>query len=82
MSKNLDPNIQPKNQNIRPLKGNKISHEKPQIGQGSTGMRRRRLPPINQTIAQSSETSKKILEVSKIEKKVITHPEFTTQCNW
>ena len=37
---------------------------------------RRRLPPINQTNA--AEMSKKILEVSKIEKKVITHPGSTT----
>ena len=39
-------------------------------------MRRRRLPPINQTNAAG--TSEKIPEVSKIEKKVITHPDFTT----
>ena len=42
-------------------------------------MRRRRPPPINQTITQTSELSKKIPEISKIEKKVITHPGFTTQ---
>ena len=33
-------------------------------------------PPINQT--NSSELSKKIPEVSKIENKVISHPDFTT----
>ena len=33
-------------------------------------------PPINQTPA--SELSKKIPKVSKLEKKVITHPDFTT----
>ena len=38
MSKSLDPNIQPeKNQNIKPLKGNKISQDKPQIGQERGG---------------------------------------------
>ena len=78
MSKNLDPNIQPENQNIRPLKGNEISKEKPRISQGRTGMRRRRPPPIIQTITQTSELSKKHPEISKIEKKVITHPYFTT----
>ena len=41
-------------------------------------MRRRRLAPINQTIAQSAEPSKKIPEESKIEKKVINQPDFTT----
>ena len=41
-------------------------------------MRRRRSPPINQTIIQTSELSKKIPEVSKIERKVIPHQNFTT----
>ena len=44
-------------------------------------MRRRRLPPINQTIAQTAEMPKKILEPSKLEKKVINHPAFTTPVN-
>ena len=78
MSKNLDPNIQPEKQNIRPLNSNKISQEKPQIGQGRTGIKRKRSPSINQTITQTSELSKKIPEVSKIEKKVISHPDITT----
>ena len=42
--KNLNPNIQPEKQAIRPLKGNKISQEKPRIVQGRAGMRRRRVP--------------------------------------
>ena len=91
---------------------NEISQEKPWMGQGRAGMRRRRSPPVNQTtlnstynekkyaeillryrwlfikddfiigrvecITQTSELSKKISEVSKIEKKLITHPNFTT----
>ena len=32
VSKNLEPNIQPEKQNIRPLKGNKMAQEKPRIG--------------------------------------------------
>ena len=76
--KNLDPNIQQEKHTIRPLKGNKISQEKPRIGQGRAGMRRRK-PPINQPIAQSSELSKKIPEVSKLEKKVINQPDFATR---
>ena len=75
-SKNLNPNIQPEKQNIRPLKVNEMSQEKPRMGQERTEMRRRRPPPINQTNA--SELSKKIPEVLKIENKVITHPYFTT----
>ena len=74
----MDPNIQPGKQNIRPLKGNKISQEKPWIGQGRAGIRRRRPPPINQTITQTSELSRQITEVSKIEKKVTSHSHFTT----
>ena len=40
-------------QNIKPLKGNKTSQEKPWIGQRRAGMRRRRALPINQTITQT-----------------------------
>ena len=78
MIKTLDPNIQPEKQNTRPLKGNEISHKKPRIGQGRAGMRRRRLPPINQTIDQTAESSKKIPEVSKIEKELINQTDLTT----
>ena len=68
VSKNLNLNIQPEKQNIRALKCNEISQEKPRIGQGRPGMRKRRSPPINQT--NVSELSKKIPEVSKIQNKV------------
>ena len=78
VSKNLDPNIKPETQNISPLKANEILQEKPRIGQGRAGMKRRRLSPINQSIAQSEEMSKKISEASKIEKKFINHPDFAT----
>ena len=80
VSKNLDPNIQPEKQNIRPFKINTISQEKPRIGQERAGMKRRRPPLINQAITQTSELSKEIPKVSKIENKVITHPDFTTPC--
>ena len=39
---------------------------------------RRRKSPINQTIDQPAETSEKIPEASKLEKKVINHPDFIT----
>ena len=75
VSKNLDPNIQPEKQNIRSLKGNEISQDKPWIGQERTGMRRRRPPPINQAITQ---LSKKIPEVSGIEMGITNQADFTT----
>ena len=76
MSRYLDPNIQLEKQNNKHLKGNKISQEKPQIGQGRAGMRRRPLP-INQTITQTSELSKKIPEASKVELR-ITNQTYST----
>ena len=75
--KNLDPNIQPEKQSTKPIKGNKLLQEKPRIGQGRAGMRRRK-PPINETIAQSAEPLKKTPEASDIEKKVINQPDFAT----
>ena len=39
---------------------------------------RRRKPPINQSIDQSAEMSSIIPEASKIEKKVINQPDFST----
>ena len=77
VNKSLDPDIQPEKQNIKPLNGNKISQERPWIGQGRAGMRRRSPPPINQTIAQTSELTKKIPEASKIES-IITNQTDST----
>ena len=56
MGKNLDPNIKPGKQHAYPIKG---SVEKPCIGQGRAGLRRRP-NPINQTIISPSELSQKI----------------------
>ena len=61
VSKNLDPHIQPEKQITEPIKENKILQEKPRIGQGRAG----RKPPINQTIAQSAELSKKLMRHQK-----------------
>ena len=57
MRKNLDPNILPEKQHASAIKG---SIEKPHIGQGRAGLRRRRSAPINQTIIPPSELSQKI----------------------
>ena len=64
--KNLDPNILPERQHANPIK---VSIEKPCIGQGRAGLRRRRSAPINQTIIPSSELSQKIPGETKIENK-------------
>ena len=66
----MDPNIQQEKQNIRPFKGNDILEERPFIGHGRAGMKRRKAPPINQTITQTSELSKKIPEAPKIELRI------------
>ena len=64
VSKNLDSNIQPEKQTIRPLKENKILQEKPRIEQARAGMMRRK-PPIYQPIVQSAETSQIFLRYQK-----------------
>ena len=60
MGENLDPN---RKQHANPIKG---SIEKPHIGQGRAGLRRKRSDPINQTIIPPSELSQKIPAETKI----------------
>ena len=74
MRKNLDPNILPEKQHTSPIKGNT---EKPCIGQGRAGMRRRRPFPINQTIIQPSELSQKIPGAAEKETRITNHADFT-----
>ena len=62
--KNLDPNVLPEKHHANSIKG---ITEKPHIGLGRAGMRRRRPSPINQTIIPPSELSQKIPGVTKIE---------------
>ena len=64
MGKNLDPNIKPEKQHANFQKG---SIEKPCIGQGRAGVKRKRPDPINQTINLPSELSQKIPGETKIE---------------
>ena len=64
LRKNLDPNILPKKQHANPIKS---SIEKPCIGQGREGLRKRRSAAINQTIIPPSELSQKIPGETKIE---------------
>ena len=57
MGKNLDPNLKPKKQHAILKQG---SMERPCIGQGRAGSRRKRPVPINQPINQPSNLSQKI----------------------
>ena len=62
MGNNLDPNIKPE----KTCKSHKGNVEKPCIGQGRAGVRRRRSAPINQTIISPSETvTEKKIETGK-----------------
>ena len=60
----MDPNILPEKQHANPIK---CSTEKPCIGQGRAGLRRRRPSMLNQPIIPLSELSKKIPGETKIE---------------
>ena len=70
MGKNLDPKIKPEKQHANPIKG---TVEKPCIGQGRAGLRRKRPDPINQTIIPPSELSQKIPRETKIETRKTNH---------
>ena len=64
MGENLDLDIKSEKQHANPIKG---SVEKPHIGQGRAGLRRRRSAPINQTIISPSELSQKLPGETKVE---------------
>ena len=64
MGKNLDPNIKPEKQCANPKQE---SVERPHIGQGRAGLRRKKPDPINQMINQPSDLSKKTPGKMKIE---------------
>ena len=64
VEKNLDPNLKPKKQHAISKQG---SMERLHIGQGRAGLRRKRPDPINQSINQPSNMSKKILGRTEIE---------------
>ena len=64
--KNLDPNVKPEKQHAIPKQG---SAERPHIGQGRAGLRRKIPDPINQSIKQPSNLSQKIPGRTEIETK-------------
>ena len=63
VQKGLDPNLRPEKQHILPKQG---SLQKPKIGQGRAGAKRKKLDPINQAIKQPSEMSQGIPGRTKI----------------
>ena len=64
VGKNLDPNLKPENQHAISEQG---SMERPCIGQGRAGSRRKRPDPINQSLNQPSNLSQKIPGRTEIE---------------
>ena len=74
MRKNLDPNLRPENQYTLPKQG---SLERPHIGQGRAGSKRKRPDPINQAINQPSNLSQEIPGRTKIETRKINHVHTT-----
>ena len=64
VGKSLDPNLRPEKKNTFPKQG---KLERPQIGQGKAGSKRKKSDPINQAINQPSNMSQEILGRTKIE---------------
>ena len=63
IQKGLDPNLRPEKQHTLPKQG---KLEKPQIGQGRAGSKRKKPDPINQAIKHPSEMSQEIPGRTKI----------------
>ena len=57
VEKSLDPNLRPEIQHTFPKQG---KLERPEIGQGRAGSKRKKPDPINQTINQPSNVSQEI----------------------
>ena len=58
----------------------RILQERPGIGQGRAGMKRRKPLTINQTITQISELSKKIPKAPKIESRIMYQTNSKVPC--
>ena len=74
MRKNLDPNLRPEKQHTLPKQG---SLERPYIGQGRAGSKRKRPDPINHAINQPSNLSQEIPGRTKIETRKTNHVHST-----
>ena len=85
MRKNLDPNLKPERQHAMPINGNM---ERPCIGQGRDGSRRKRPEAINQLIYKTSNLSQKIpgrtyIETRKTKQCAFQRSDtFHKQCEW
>ena len=73
MRKNLDPNIKPEKQHAMHKNGN---IERPCIGQGRAGSRRKRPGSINQSINKAANLSQKIPGRSEIETRKTNNVHF------
>ena len=72
MRKSLDPNLRPEKQHAMPKNG---SMERPCIGQGRAGLRRKGTELINQSINKTSNLSQKIPGRTEIEtRKTMCNP--------
>ena len=63
VQKGLDPNLRPEKQHTIPKQG---KSERPQMGQGRAGSKRKKSDPINQTINQPSDVTQEIPRRTKI----------------
>ena len=70
MGMTLDPSLKAEKQHTIPKQGNM---ERPHIGQGRAGSRRKRPDPINQSINQPTNFSQKILGRTEIETRKTNH---------
>ena len=70
MRKNLDPNLKPERKQTLPKQG---SMERPRVGQGRDGSKRKKLDPINHAINQASNLSQKIPGRTEIETSKTNH---------
>ena len=70
MRKNLGPNLKPERQHTLPKQG---SLERPHVGQGRAGSKRKRPDPINHAINQPSNLSQEIPGRTKIETRKTNH---------
>ena len=70
MRNNLNPNLKPERQHTLPKQG---SMERPHVGQGRAGSKRKKPDPINHAIKQASNLSQKIPGKMEIEARKTKH---------
>ena len=78
MRKNLDPNLKPERQHNLPKQG---SMDRPCVGQGRAGSKRKKLDPINHAINKASNLSQKIHGRTEIETRKKNHMHSANNAN-